>query len=294
VIIVPRAAKITVLEMADALEADYSLRKKLSAQDKSHLKRLNADLGHFRGTALVTKDVNDYIKKRQAEGDADSSINRVLQMLSQCYTLAIRNEQLAKAPYIPHLSKDDTREDCFTEKQLATVVENLPVDLQDLVRFSAACGRRKGEVCAYTWDMLKGSTLHIPKSITKNKKGGVLALAGEMLEIIERQKARRSVESDGVEHICRYIFHRDGETTPIGEFRKSWKSALRKTGLSGYRFHGLRRFAAVAHRDAGVPMVVSMKLTGHKTVKGGGGQTLWSSLTVGRVALRNRGQRSTS
>ena len=80
-----------------------------------------------------------------------------------------------------------------------------------------------------------------------------------------RQEKRRSVESDGVEHICRYIFHRDGETTPIGEFRKSWKSALRKAGLSGYRFHGLRRFAAVAHRDAGVPMVVSMRLLGQKT-----------------------------
>jgi integrase len=265
VFITPQVAKITIRELADALEADYTLRKKLSPQNKSHLKKLKADFGHYRATALATKQVNEYIAKRQAEDDADATINRVLQILSQCYTLAFRNEQLAKAPYIPHLTEDNTREDCFTEKQLATVIENLPADLHDLVHFAAACGRRKGEVCAYTWDMLKGSTLHIPKSITKNKKGGVLALAGETLEIIERQKARRSVKCDGVEQICRYIFHRDGETTPVGEFRKCWKTALRKAGLSGYRFHGLRRFAAVAHRDAGVPMVVSMKLTGHKT-----------------------------
>src|ERR1700687_1485117 len=262
VFITPKVAKITIRELAAALEADYTLRKKLSPQNKSHLKQLKADFGHHRATALSTKQVNEYITKRRAEGYADATTNRVLQMLSQCYTLAIRNEQLSKAPYIPHLTEDNTREDCLTEKQLATVIENLPADLHDLVRFAAACGRRKGEVCAYTWDMVKGSTLHIPKSITKNKKGGVLALAGEMLEIIERQKARQSVECDVFEQICRYIFHRDGETTPIGEFRKSWKSALRKAGLSGYRFHGLRRFAAVAHRDAGVPMVVSMRQIG--------------------------------
>lgn len=58
--------------------------------------------------------------------------------------------------------------------------------------------------------------------------------------------------------------HCDGETGPVGEFRKSWRTACKKAGCVGL-FHGLRRFAARALRDAGVPQVTAMKITGHTT-----------------------------
>lgn len=145
------------------------------------------------------------------------------------------------------------------------MIENLPEDLRDYVRFAATCGIRKGELSAFRWDMLQGSTLHVPASICKNRKGRTLPLVGEMLAVVERQKVRRRVEVNGVIEMCPYIFHRAGECVPVGEFRKRWKSACRKAGRPGHFFHWLRRFACRAMRDAGIPQVVAMKVSGHKT-----------------------------
>jgi integrase len=140
--------------------------------------------------------------------------------LGQCFALAIKQGQLSQAPYIRQLTEDNIREDCFNEEDFGKFVENLPQDLRDFVRFAAACGVRKGELSAYRWDMLKGETLHVPARICKNRNGRVLPLVGEMLEIVKRQKARRQVEINGVFEICPFIFHRDGETKAIGEFKK--------------------------------------------------------------------------
>jgi integrase len=133
---------------------------------------------------------------------------------------------LNHAPHIRKLSEaDNVRTDFFSEVQLRAVIESLPEDLRDYVRFVATRGIRKGELSALRWDMLQGSTLYVPASICKNRKGRTLPLVGEMLAIVERQEARRRVEVNGVIEMCPYIFHRAGECGPIGEFRKSWKTA---------------------------------------------------------------------
>jgi integrase len=62
---------------------------------------------------------------------------------------------------------------------------------------------------------------------------------------------------------ARHVFHRNG--VPIGDFRKSWASACGKSGLTGRLFHDLRRTASRNMIAAGVPQVVAMKITGHRT-----------------------------
>lgn len=263
--ITPKASRLTVGELLEALKADFQLRGKLSNQTESHLKKAVADFGEIRATELTPEKIDSYIEERRADGAANATINRVTQLVAQAFTLAVRRGHLASVPFIRHLSEaDNARTDCFTETQFRGVLENLPTDLRDYVRFAAACGMRKSELSALRWDMLQGSTLHIPAHVCKNRKGRVLPLTGELLAIIERQKLRRQVKRNGVTELCPFIFHRDGETGPIGEFRKSWKTACKKAGCVGL-FHGLRRFAARALRDAGVPQVTAMKITGHAT-----------------------------
>lgn len=62
---------------------------------------------------------------------------------------------------------------------------------------------------------------------------------------------------------CPFIFHRNGR--PIGDFRKSWKTACAAIGLGGHIVHGLRRSGVRHLINAGNNPHVVMAFSGHRT-----------------------------
>jgi integrase len=272
-----RMRKVTVSDLCDALESDLTLRGKWSAQNRSHLKRVRDDFGDLLAAAVTPEQIDKYIARRLASnrgakselipGDRPASINRSLQLLAQCFNLAVKRGKLSRAPYIRKLSEaDNVRQGFFSEEEITNILANLPDDgLRDFVDWGACTGQRKGEIASLTWDMVDGDELRIPGEVCKNRRPRVIPLGPELSEIIaRRKKARRLVPIDGVTRLAEPIFHR-GDGLPVGEFKKSWATATKKAKCPGRLFHDFRRTCARRLLAAGVPQVVARELTGHRT-----------------------------
>ncbi len=266
VFVTPKASKITVRELVDALEADYKLRAKDSPQNLSQLKRCKEDFGEFRAVGLTSEQIDRYIEDRLAKGAAKASINRTTQLVAQAFKFAIRRKRLTAAPHVRKLSeKDNVRKISVSETQLADFLAALPDDgLRDFAQWSAACGMRSGEAKQLTWQMLDGEELRIPGTICKNGDGRVIPVkTGELAEIIERRKQARRMD-------CQFVFHRDGK--PVKGYRRSVATARRAANLPNgetaqerFVLHTLRSVAASNLIHAKVAPSVAMKVGGWRT-----------------------------
>jgi integrase len=134
----------------------------------------------------------------------------------------------------------------------------MPEHLKDPITFLYLSGWRVSEMRALEWrDVdLAGRVVRLRPEISKNKKGRLLPLQGDLLEILQRAFANRRLD-------CQAVFHNDGAL--IGDFRKAWKSALITAELGQKLVHDFRRTAVRNLTRAGNPEKISMTLTGHKT-----------------------------
>ncbi len=116
---------------------------------------------------------------------------------------------------------------------------------------------RLGEILGLRWKNVSflDAEIRLDAGSTKNGDPRTIPLAGELLELlkIERQK---NITAE-------FLFAHNGQ--PIKIFRKGWKSACKRAGLTGLLFHDLRRTGVRNLVRAGVPERVAMAISGHKT-----------------------------
>ena len=150
------------------------------------------------------------------------------------------------------------RQGFLTDEQYESLRDALPDYLRPLFVTAYFTGVRRGELLAIRWNQVDWEQEFITLGSGETKNGysrGVPILDGDMrfwLEWAQKQ-------ADG----CDSIFHRDG--VPIREFRRAWWKACAATGVPDLKFHDLRRTAVRNMRRAGVPQVVRMRISGHRT-----------------------------
>jgi integrase len=276
----PMDKRLTVSELIDDLLQHFELKGRKSVKKVGyHAKSVREHFGTRRAADVDASLIDKYVAAKQALGLKPATINRQTQLLGAALKLAVRRGKLTSVPIITKLSEaGNARQGFFEQADFEKVLSHLPEYLQCAARFAFLTGWRKSEVTALRWEWVdrKAGTLTLPDS--KNGRGRVLALVGNVSEIIKAQESTRLVETpDGSVKVSNFIFHRKGE--PLGDFKRAWHSALAEAGFS-YReklpngkqrtrytrcFHDFRRTAARNLIRAGVREGVAMSVTGHRT-----------------------------
>ena len=208
----PKASKLTVGELLDALVTDYTFRGKWSGRTASDLKPVREQFGTWRAVDVTREALGAYIEtlRDAEEGYANATINRRMQLLEQAFSIAMDEKKIPAMPSFNRLrlsERDNVRQGYPTETQFAAVVRNLPADLRDFTSWCAITGMRCGEAKSLRWSMVNGNELQIPATICKNGYARDLPLDAfaEVVAIIERRRAARIVEVAGRTQMSEFI-----------------------------------------------------------------------------------------
>jgi integrase len=216
--------------------------------------------GHRKATNLTTEILKEYRRKRFAQGRSESTCNRELSMLRTALNLGRRctPPKVVTIPYFPMVAETQSRQGFLSDEQYKKLRDALPEYLKPLFVTAYFTGVRLGELLAIRWEQVDLEQGFITLSAADTKTGhsrAVPILDGDMRFWLEWSRDH----ADG----CPSVFHNEG--TAFREFRSSWRNACAAAGVPDLKFHDLRRTAVRNMRRAGVPQVVRMRISGHRT-----------------------------
>ncbi len=227
-------------------------------------KNIRPFFGKLKAQRLSTDHMDQYREKRKADGRSDSTVNRELSILRTAFHNARKRTppKVNAVPYFPMVQETTVRKGFLTDQQYATLRDELPQELKALFVTAYITGMRRGELAVIQWPQMDfdAGLITLEKGETKNDDArSVPILEGDMMTLLVAAKGERDQHWPG----SPWVFNRQGE--PIKDFRWSWDEACKRAGVPDLNFHDLRRTAVRNMRRDGVPQVVRMKISGHKT-----------------------------
>jgi len=186
------------------------------------------------------------------------SMRKIKEVLRLTHQGKLSERQVAQSLNLSRSTVKDYRGRAHRAGLSWPLPESLSEQALEQKLFPHHSGWRVSEMRALEWRDVDsaGKVVRLRPEISKNKDGRVLPLHGELIDVIERARARRVVG-------CPFVFHLNAK--PIGDFRKSWRKTCKEAKLGGLIVHDLRRTAVQNLVRAGVSERVAMQLTGHKT-----------------------------
>ncbi len=210
------------------------------------------------------------VATRRKEKAATASIRIELHALTKALKLAKLGGWAAQIyEFIPPNDPSTVRKGFVTRDALQTLLKHLPEHLRSLVEFAFFTGWRKREMTGLKWAAVdrEAHEIRLRAEETKTATARVLPYGSHagLVAIIEGQWAKAETLLRERGRFPEFVF-----TKPDGgelrNFKRSWRTACKEAGKPGLLLHDMRRSAARNLLHAGVPQVVAMAITGHKTI----------------------------
>ena len=227
-------------------------------------KNLRPSFGKVRAARLSTDLMDRYREKRTGQGRTDATVNRELSIMRTAFHNARKRTppKVNVVPYFPMVKETTVRKGFLTDEQYAALRDALLDELKALFVSAYITGIRKGELTDIQWPQLdlESDLIALEPDETKNREGrSVPILKGDMRDLLLAAKKERDERWPD----SPWVYNRQGKK--IIDFRISWENACKVAGVPELKFHDLRRTAVRNMRRAGVPQVIRMKISGHKT-----------------------------
>jgi len=256
--------KVAFDDLSNILITDYKIRERRSLdRAELSLKHLGAFFGGMKVVEITSSIIDDYILLRKEEKASNGTINRELSALNRIFVLGMRQSppRVLNPPFIPKLKESKPRQGFFEYDEYVRLRNALPAHMKPVLTIAYFTGMRKSEILNLRWchTNLFEKKITLPTELTKNGESREIFLAGELYDTILLQWKIREAKYPE----CPYVFFRDGQQ--IRNYQAAWNTACKKTGLVGRFLHDNRRTAVRNMTRAGVPDVVAMKISGHKT-----------------------------
>jgi integrase len=188
-----------------------------------------------------------------SKGRAPGTVNRVTAALSAVLHLAKRREWMSSVPYIRKLDEGNNRIRWITKLEAARLLDELPGHLNTMAAFTLATGLRASNVQYLQWSnvSMERRTLWIDAADFKSGKTHSIPLSNDAMTILRGQV--------GVHHAWVFPYN-DHAVDKVST--RAWHSALKRAGISDFRWHDLRHTWASLHVQNGTPLEVLMQLGG--------------------------------
>jgi integrase len=238
---VDKAKQYTLDDMMDRFMSEHAPTKEPRTQ-KSYRNSLVHLKAFFSDTTLDKIDTDaimQYVHHRRSEGCRPGTRNRELAMLSKAFNLARLWKWTKENPcqLIKRENEDNDIGRCLSEKEEQSLLKAckglLRGQLYEMVVIALNTGIREGEILKMRWERIDffGKTF---ESCNEKTNSWRTVPMNETVYSLLKEKAK-------VRSLSGYVFT-TSEDTPIlaRNMLREWYKALKRAGITGFRFHDLR------------------------------------------------------
>ena len=220
---------------------------------------------------IFTPDIKNYQLQRKFEiismpknaGKRESeisfkSVNLEIAILSNFFNFCIEKGYIDKNPAykikkLNELSRLKTLSDEDINKLISGATNKLT---RDLITFLIYTGCRKGEALNLKWDDVDLKNDVIAVKGTKTKYDRYIPISKPLKSLLTGIEKKDN---------CLYVFNDNGRK--LGDFKRSFHTACRNSGLKDLRIHDLRHVFASKMVMNGTSLYITGELLGHRTTQ---------------------------
>jgi len=224
--------------------------------DLSTMRRLNNEFENHIFQEITTWQIEKYKAKRKDEVKP-ATVNRELALLKHMYSKAIEWGKCKENPAkkVKPLKGEVKRLRFLMPDEIQKLLSNCPEHIKPIVTVALHTGMRRSELLNLNWDQVNLDQGFISILDTKNHERRDIPINQTVKTVL------REMERQGDYVFC------NGNGNAFTTIRKSFETALKKSGIEDFRFHDLRHTFASNLVMEGVDIMTVKELMGHKTLE---------------------------